>query len=118
MALYKRTNGVFYIDLVVGRQRIRKSTGTQDERKAKELHDKIAHERWQTEKLGNKPRKTWKEAVTRYLKESRKKTITDDIYHLRFVDEYFKNLFLDEINKDLLNKVIEERFKTKVSIAT
>lgn len=46
------------------------STGTAEKRKATEFHDRLKAERWEQGKLGAKPRRTWEEAVLKFLDES------------------------------------------------
>jgi hypothetical protein len=60
--------------------------------------------------IGVKPRRTWKEAVVRYLAETADKTtqVTDKM-HLRWLDPYLNGLTLDEINRDLLDRIKAKR---------
>jgi len=79
-------------------------------------------------KLGDKPRRTWKAAVVRWLTEKQHKAnIAEDKRLLRIVDGYWKELFsspdlsqvfLDEISKDATEYVTQERLKDGVSNAT
>ena len=91
MSLRKRKrSSVWWIDLVApdGR-RIRQSTGTEQKALAQELHDKLKAELWRVSKLGERPSRTWNEAVVRWLNESgHKATLEMDKAHLRWVDPY------------------------------
>lgn len=50
MPIYKRENGVYYIDITTqSGQRIRQSSRTKDKSEAQRLHDKLKHELWQQE---------------------------------------------------------------------
>ena len=46
------------------------STGTSEKREATEFHDRLKAERWEQGKLGAKPRRTWEEAVLKFLDET------------------------------------------------
>lgn len=119
MSLYKRKNGVFYIDLFIGGKRVRQSTGTTDAKKARELHDKIANERWKVQKLGGKKERLWMEAVVKYLQEStHKRSLHDDITHLDFIKQYWDKFYLYEITQDAIDELKKKRFETKVSTTT
>ena len=70
MALCRRGE-IWWIDFVTSNgQRVRRSTGTEDRTLAQELHDKLKAESWRIAKLGERTRRTWNEAVVRWLKES------------------------------------------------
>jgi hypothetical protein len=54
---------------------------------AKELHDTLKAEQWRVSKLGERPTRTWNEAVVRWLKESgHKASLETDKSHLRWLD--------------------------------
>ena len=56
MPIYKRENGVYYIDITTqSGQRIRQSSRTKDKNEAQRLHDKLKHELWQQENFNEKP---------------------------------------------------------------
>jgi hypothetical protein len=84
MSLRKR-GGIWWVDFVSpSGQRVRRSSGTADKCLAQELHDQLKAESWRISKLGERPRRTWNEAVVRWLKESsHKATLGMDKAHLR-----------------------------------
>lgn len=106
MAIYKR-NKTWWIDYTSANgERIRQSTGTQDKRKAQELHDRLKTQSWDEAKLGARPRYTWQQAVVRWCDEmAHKKSLRCDILHFRYLDPHFGHLALCDINKELVNKV-------------
>lgn len=66
MPIYKRENGVYYIDITTqSGQRIRQSSRTKDKSEAQRLHDKLKHELWQQEHFNEKPKRLWDEAAVR-----------------------------------------------------
>ena len=61
-------------------------------------------ELWRTWKLGDKPKRSWNEAVVRWLKESvHKATIECDKAHLRWLDRYLRDKDLNAITRSLID---------------
>lgn len=74
---------------------------------------------WDQERLGIKPRYSWQEAVIRYLAETSGKASTiSDKTHLRWLDKYLNGLMLDEISRDVIEKVMAKRIADKVANST
>jgi hypothetical protein len=46
-------------------ERVRQSTETENKGQAQELHDKLKSETWRLQKLGDRPKRTWQDAVVR-----------------------------------------------------
>lgn len=106
MSLYKRKT-VWWIRFTTpdGR-RVRRSTGTGDRTQAQEYHDQVKAELWRTARLGVKPKRSWRKAVVRWLSEtSHKATHETDKYHLRWLDAYLGNLMLDDITRDVIDRI-------------
>lgn len=106
MAIYKRGK-TWWINITSPNgQRIRRSTGTQERKQALEFHDQLKAELWKIHKLGDKPRRTWQETVIRWTKEKNHKADhIKDISKLRWFNDYFGNLYLDQINRDLIDHI-------------
>jgi integrase len=121
MSLFKRKDSPYWWVKIThnGRRPIQESTGTTDKAKAQEYHDKLKASLWDRERLGVKPRYSWKDAVIRYLAETIGKTtqITDKT-HLRWLDKYLSDLMLDEINRDMLERIMAKRIADKVANST
>ena len=85
MSLFKRKNSPnWWIKIAHNGRRIQHSTGTSSKAKAAEYHDKLKASLWDQERLGVKPRRTWNEAVVRYLAETtHKASQVSDKIHLR-----------------------------------
>ena len=110
MPLYKRGK-LWWVRFTapVG-QRIRRSTGTEDKAAAQEFHDQLKVELWRIHKLGERPRYTWQEAVIKWLKEKyHKADHNKDIQKLRWMDQYLGGLKLDEITRDVVEKVAQAK---------
>ncbi|BAP88315.1 phage integrase site specific recombinase [Burkholderiales bacterium GJ-E10] len=116
MPIYRRNkSSPWYCDIrLSGRRRIRQSTGTTDRKKAQEYHDRLKTQIWEQERLGAKPRYTWREAVVRYVREASaesKASLGNDQHALRWLDPYLGDKYLDEIDKAMVDNIIAERQK-------
>lgn len=119
MSLRKR-GGTWWIDVIAPNgERIRRTAGTANKALAQEFHDRTKAELWRITKLGEKPRRTWNEAVVRWLKEqSHKATIDTDKMHLRWLDEHLGGKHLDFISRGLIDHITEVRLAEGVANAT
>lgn len=82
------------------------STGTADRRKAQEFIDRLKAERWNQDKLGTKPRRTWEDAVLKFLEETaHKRSHERDKSMLRWLDSLMGGKYLDEIDRALIDRV-------------
>lgn len=119
MSLYRR-NKIWWVRFTDPHgRRIRKSTGIKDRVKAQEYHDAVKAEAWRVYKLGEKPRRTWQEAVARWCKETAecKASHRDDISILRWLDACLRTLYLDEITRDVVDAIMEAKLSEGVSNA-
>ena len=114
MSLYKRTDSPrWWVKISHGGRTIQRSTGTEDKTQAQEYHDKLKASLWEQQRLGVKPRRSWKEAAVRWLAETSDKATHDgDIKKLRWLDAFLGKLMLDEITLDVIDRVKSERLKT------
>lgn len=116
MAIYRREGtSLWWIDITppAGR-RVRESTGTTDKRKAQEYHDRLKNQLWEQKRLGIKPRHTWRDTVVRFVHEAElegKASLKNDRDALRWLDAWLGSKYLDEISKDLIQTITEERQK-------
>ncbi len=91
---------------------LQQSTGTANRREAQEVHDRLAHERWEQERLGVKARHDWQEAAERWILETKHKaTHGDDIAKLRWLHPYLGDKQLDEIDRTLIDRIKFDREK-------
>ncbi len=119
MSLFKRGN-VWWIRFTTpdGRE-IRETAATADRKAAQELHDTRKAELWRIAKLGERPRYTWQQAVVRWLEEHPHSRWLPNIQrHLRFSDQTLSDLALDQINREVLNRLANSRLNTGVAPAT
>ena len=120
MAIFRQKHSSFwYVDIPVEGRRVRKSTGTDDRRKAQEYHDRLKAQLWEQQRIGVKARHTWREAVVRFITEAEcagKASLSNDRHALRWLDPYLGDKCLDEIDKDLVHYIISERRKSYVKV--
>lgn len=109
MSLFKRGE-VYWVDIRHKRQRVRRSTKTVDKAQAQEFHDRVKASLWRVEKIGEKPRRSWKEAVVRWLGESQqKKSLSQDKRRLKLLHRWVGGLYLDQIDRELVETIKSER---------
>lgn len=111
MSLYKRKNSPYWwVKFPHNGRRVQQSTGTSDKAKAREYHDKLKASLWEQDRLGVKPKRSWNEAVVRYLAEtSHKASQSTDKVHLRWLDRLLSDVQLGNINRDLLDRILSGR---------
>jgi len=111
MSLYKRKNSPFWwVRFTHNGHRLQQSAGTADRVAAQQFHDKLKASLWEQDRLGVKPRRTWNDAVVKYLQEtSHKATHREDIRKLRWLDRHLRDVSLDRITRDKLSDVSEAK---------
>jgi len=120
MALRKRINDIWFTDFTApdGR-RIRRCTGTRKKREAQEYHDRLKAELWRVAKLGDKPDRTWREAVVKWLEEmTHKATLKDDRARFIWLDPHLGDKKLGEIDRETIVQIAKAKKDEKVSDAT
>lgn len=118
--LYKRPDSAFWwcrFTAPNGR-RIQTSTKTVDRQQAQEFADQLKVQYWRQVRLGEKPRRTWKEAAVKWYQETTRKRKEGDLDQLRWVDPYLGKLYLDEINRDVIDGITQAKLQTGVRPAT
>ncbi|OSI18385.1 integrase [Neisseria dumasiana] len=105
--LYRRGNGVWYIDFTTpSGKRVRRSARTKDKKSAEELRDKLKHDAWRVSQLGEKPKRLWDEAALKWLKEkAAKRSIEDDKSKIRMLTQ-FRGVYLHHIDNEFVMNVV------------
>ena len=116
MSLYKRKDSsVYWVKLHHNGKIVQRSTGTADMKLATEFHDRLKASLWEQERLGVKPRHSWNEAVIRYLAETKyKASQCTDKTHLRWLDRFLNGQILDDIQRELLDSIMDSRIAENV----
>ena len=121
MSLIKRKkSSVWWIDFVAPNgERVRRSTQTDDRREAQELHDKLKSEVWRVQRLGDRPKRIWQDAVVRWLREqAHKASLRDDKRMLRWLHRFLADRELENINRTIVEAIIEAKQAEGCSNAT
>ncbi len=111
----KKTSGLvkrgeyWHIDKVIKGRRVCQSTGTSKLEEAENFLAHLTEEHRQATVYGVRPKRTFREAATKYLLESQKSSLKDDALHLRLLDEYIGDLPLELIHMGTLQAYIEMR---------
>ena len=111
MSLYKRKDSPYWwikLSPIQGeRSPLQASTGTDDKRKAQQVHDKLKAQRWEQDKLGVKPRRTWEDASMKFLQETaHKRSQSKDSAILRWLDPWTGGKYIDEVDRELIDRVV------------
>lgn len=89
-------------------KRIRQSAGTEDRDAAEALLAKLTLEAYKELHFGIKPERSWQEAVVRYLAiKSNLRSYRDVNRICRMLDPYLGSLMLNQINGDVIWKIVE-----------
>jgi len=118
MSIYLRNNIWWTNFTAPDGTRIQRSTGTEDQRLAQEFTDLLKAELWRVLQLGEKPRLLWKEAVIRFMRETQNKDQDNEIRLFRYLDQYFRDMYLDEIRRMHIDAIIQNKLKDGASNAT
>lgn len=114
MSLFKRKDSPYWWVKLTPRSGspIQRSTGTTDKVAAQEYHDKLKASLWEQERLGIKPKRSWREAVVRWLAEtSEKATHEDDKQKLFWLHAFLGDLTLDDITLDVIDRIKAAKLK-------
>ena len=108
--IYRRKDSRFWwIDVVLPNgERVCQSAKTEDRKAAEALVAKLKLDAFRAVNFGIKPKRSWQEAVVRYLTiKSNLRSIEDVRRICRKLDPYFGSLMLDEITGDKIWQVIQ-----------
>jgi len=119
MGIRKR-GAVWWVDVTTpSGERIRRSAETGNRGEALEYHDRLKAEAWRRAKLRERPRRTWNDAVVRWLTETRHKaTHEHDKAKLRWLDPYLGGRMLDAIDRTMIDAIAQAKQVTGVSDST
>ena len=113
MSLFKRKDSSsWWVKIIIDGRKIQRSAGTDDKVKAQEFHDRLKAQMWDQHRLGVKPRRSWKDAVVRWLSEtSEKATHHEDKRKLIWLHSFLGELMLDEITLDVIDEIRAAKLK-------
>jgi len=101
--------GIWHIDKIVRGKRICESTGESEIGKAEEFLARRIEQIRQASVYGVRPRRSWRLAAIKHLKEATKASINRDAELLGLLDPYIGNLPLEAVHMGTLQSFIEDR---------
>lgn len=119
--IHRRPNSRFWwIDAVLPNgQRLRGSTKTECREEAEALLAKLRHEAFLSAYLGVKPKRSWQEAVVRFLDvKARLKGVEKYRTICRRLDPYLGSVMLNDINGDRVWQIVQGELKRGNKVAT
>ena len=100
-------------------QRVRQSAGTENREEAEALLAKIKLDAYRGHHFGIKPQRSWQDAAVRYLElKTSLRSFADVQRTMRFLDPYLGHLTLDQVNGDLVWKIVQGELKRGILPAT
>jgi integrase len=115
--LYVR-NGVWHIDKQYRGGRLCESTGERDLANAQEYLTKRLEELRQAAVYGVRPKRSFRQASTKYLNEADKRSVERDAQDIRLLEPFLGDLLLEQVHMGTLRRFIEARQDQKVKNAT
>lgn len=103
--------GIWHIDKQIRGRRVCESTGTGSLEEAEEYLAHRIEEIRKAEVYGQRPRRSWRKAATKYLNESEKKTLRDAADQIRLLDPYIGDLPIESVHMGTLKPFIDYRKK-------
>lgn len=113
-----KIGGIWHIDKWIRGRRLCESTGTRELKEAEACLAKRIEELRQTTVYGVRPRRTFRAAATKYLNETRKRSLGRDAQDLKGVDAWIGELPLQQVHMGTLRPYIEARRQAGVKSAT
>jgi hypothetical protein len=100
---------IWYIRKTIAGRKIQESTGTSDLKEAERFLAHRIEQARNAEIYGIRPKRTFREAATRYLIETTKVSLREDARELKHLDPYIGDLSLDAIHMGTLQQFIKDR---------
>lgn len=116
MCLYKRKDSPYWWiklpPMANESKPLQISTKTTNKREAEIYLNKLKVQRWEQERLGIKPRRTWDEAAQKFLEEtSYKRSHADDVSIIRWLSHELGGKGLDQIDRATIDHIKTKRAK-------
>jgi integrase len=100
---------IWYIRKAISGRKVQESTGTSDLKEAERFLAHRIEQARNAEIYGIRPKRTFREAATRYLNETTKVSLCEDARELKHLDPYIGDLSLDAIHMGTLQQFIRDR---------
>ncbi|MES1993175.1 MAG: site-specific integrase [Pseudomonadota bacterium] len=106
MPIYRRAKSAhWWVRFSVGGVKTRRSSGTSDRAAAEEFETRLRNDLWRQSKLGEKPRYTWAEAVTKWQAEAQTRGRDRDRQRLEWFAQYLNDLPLSQIGREIIDRL-------------
>jgi integrase len=117
MAITKSKNSPYYYTrFSLHGIRVQESTRAVTKTEAQRYEEKRRSDIREQVIYGNKPKKMWLEAEQRWLQEMQhKRSLWQDVQKFEYLSTYFKNLYLEDITKELVIDVMKTKPHIKPS---
>lgn len=103
-----RRGSVYYTNFTFRGKRVRVSTGTDDRTLAEQAEARLKQQLWNEDRLGERPPRSWKEAVVEYARyKAGKRTLRQDIVRLTALTPYI-HVPLHELTLARVNAAIAD----------
>ncbi len=119
--MYRRKDSRYWwIDVALPNgRRVRESTGTGDRKEAEALVAKLKVDAFKEAHFGVKPKRSWQEAVVRYLEVKKSLRSSRDVRRIcRILHPILGDKLLSEINGDVVWSITEQLSKRGIAPAT
>jgi len=101
--------GTWHIDKRIRGRRVCESTGTSDRQEAEEILAKRISEIREADIFGVRPKRTFRQAATKYLNEANKASLWIDAMYLEMLEPFIGDLPLESIHMGTLQPFIKAR---------
>jgi integrase len=108
--LIKR-GGIWHVQKTIAGKRIRESTDTSDLKEAERYLAHRMEEIRQASVYGVRPKRTWRQAATKYLNEATKTSLPRDAVLLGILEPFIGNLPLESVHMGTLQAYLNDRRK-------
>jgi integrase len=111
--------GVWHVDKRICGRRICQSTGTGDAKEAEQYLAKLMEETRQAQVYGVRPSRTFEQAAAKFVLENQhKRSLKDDVSHLKQLVPHLGSTPLDRIHMGSLQPWIEQRQRSGRAVGT
>jgi integrase len=66
---------------------------------------------WDQQKLGQRPEYLWEDAVVKWVNESQKRSINDDVVMFRYLDQFLSGKPLSSVTREVVENIITDKLK-------
>lgn len=106
MSLYKREDSPhWWVRFQLNGREVRRSSGTEDRKKAIEFESVVRGSAWRQDKLGERPPYLWADARARWLRDTHKKTKVKDEEILNWFDEQLAGQPVQDITREVIEEL-------------